>query len=167
MGQHNLLISSQRMAASGQAHIVINSKGKNHSMNIVFASSDLYSKLGIVTIKSLLMNNLNAEQITIYYIGDGLSEDSISDLTSLADEYHRQIIFLTMPKTFEGLSGSNRNGQTVFCYCYFQDILPQSVDKVLLLEGDTIITGSLEDFYNTDIEDQYIAAADDLQSNWV
>lgn len=39
-----------------------------------------------------------------------------------------------------------------------------TVDKVLLLEGDTIVVDSLNEFYNIDITDYYIAATDDLQS---
>ena len=132
-------------------------------MNIVMTSSDLYSKLAVTTFKSLLLNNRNADDITIYYIGDKLTEQNKTNLIDLVNEYNRKIIFVPMPEHFDNLTGSNRNGQTVFCYCYFQDLLP--VDKVLLLEGDQIVTGDLSELYNTDITDYYIAAADDLQSS--
>lgn len=135
-------------------------------MNIVFASSDLYSRLGIVTIKSILINSTDINQITIYYIGNGITDRSKKDLVDLVTSYNRNIIFLPMPEYFNSLKGSNRNGQTVFCYCYFQDILPESVEKVLLLEGDTMVTHSLKEFYETDITNYYIAAVDDLQSKW-
>lgn len=135
-------------------------------MNIVFASSDLYSKLAIVTIKSLLMNNMDSNEIVIYYIGDNITNESKVNLTNLVREYSRKIIFLKMPKEFNHFSGSNRNGQTVFCYCYFQDILPKNVDKVLLLEADTIVMGHLDEFYNINMNDYYIAAVDDMQSRW-
>lgn len=132
-------------------------------MNIVMTSSDLYSKLAITTFKSLFINNMDVDEIVIYYIGDKLTDESRNNLINLVTEYGRKIIFVPMPENFEHLTGSNRNGQTVFCYCYFQDLLP--VDKVLLLEGDQIIAGNLEELYNTDISNYYIAAADDLQSS--
>ena len=134
-------------------------------MNIVITSSDLYSKLAITTLKSLFINNQNVADITIYYIGDHLSNSSYKNLEDLVLEYNRKIIFLSMPEYLNNLSGSNRNGQTVFCYCYFQEILPKNVDKVLLLEGDQIITGNLSELYDIDISNYYIAAADDLQSS--
>ena len=134
-------------------------------MNIVITSSDLYSKLAITTLKSLFINNESVKDITIYYIGDNLSETSHKNLFDLANEYSRKIVFVPMPKSFDYLTGSNRNGQTVFCYCYFQDLLPETVDKVLLLEADQIITGDITELYETDITDYYIAAADDLQSS--
>lgn len=134
-------------------------------MNIVITSSDLYSKLAITTLKSLFINNESVKDITIYYIGDNLSVTSHKNLIDLVNEYSRKIVFVPMPKSFDYLTGSNRNGQTVFCYCYFQDLLPETVDKVLLLEGDQIITGDITELYETDITDYYIAAADDLQSS--
>ena len=139
-------------------------------MNIVMTSSDLYSKLAITTFKSLFINNKDVDEIVIYYIGDKLTDESRNNLINLVNEYDsaehsRKIIFITMPDHFDKLTGSNRNGQTVFCYCYFQDFLPQSVEKVLLLEGDQIVIGNLIELYNTDISDYYIAAADDLQSS--
>ncbi len=145
-------------------------RGKNlwgkQPMNVVFASGDQYSRLAIVTIKSLLMNNTEAPGINIYYISNGISEESQQYLKDLVAEYNRKIVFIPFPSELDSFPGSNRNGQTVFSYCFFQDILPSDVDKVLLLEGDTIVTGSLEDFYETDLSDYYIAAADDLQSKW-
>ena len=132
-------------------------------MNIVMTSSDLYSKLAITTFKSLFINNKDVDEIVIYYIGDKLTEQSRTNLINLVKEYNRRIVFVPMPEHFDKLTGSNRNGQTVFCYCYFQDLLP--VDKVLLLEGDQIVTGNLTELYNTNIDDYYIAAADDLQSS--
>ena len=37
-------------------------------MNIVFATSDLYSKPAHITLKSMLMNNVNVDDITVYYV---------------------------------------------------------------------------------------------------
>lgn len=135
-------------------------------MNIVFASGDLYSKLAIITIKSLLMNNKDTDYINIYYIGDRITEENQNNIKNIVAEYSRSIIFISIPADLEKFTGSNRNGQTVFSYCFLQDILPAEVDKVLLLEADSIVTGSLKEFYETDISDCYIAAADDLQSKW-
>lgn len=135
-------------------------------MNIVIASSDLYSKLTIVTIKSLLMNNMAESDIDIYYIDYDVTDANKGRLESLVHEYNRKIFFLQIPASLGGEDVSNRNGKAVISYCYFQDILPENVEKVLLLEGDQIITGSLIELYNQNIDDYYIAAADDLQSKW-
>ena len=135
-------------------------------MNVVFATSDLYSTLALVTVKSLLAENTDTDEINIYYIGDRVSDEHKKDLLNLVMRYDRRIEFIQLPGDLLDMKGSNRNGQVVFTYCFFQDILPQSVDKVLLLEGDAIVTGSLKEYYDTDLTGYYIAAADDLQSRY-
>ncbi len=135
-------------------------------MNIVFATSDLYSTLALITVRSLLSENTDAESINIFYICDRVTEEHKKDLAALVSEYGRKIEFIPLPENLLDMKGSNRNGQVVFTYCLFQDILPQYVDKVLLLEGDAIVTGSLKEYYDTDISEYYIAAADDLQSRY-
>ena len=135
-------------------------------MNVVFATSDLYSTLALITVRSLLEENKDTDDIVIYYICGGVSDDHKNDLANLVSGYGRKIEFIPLPEDLLSFKGSNRNGQIVFSYCFFQDILPASVDKVLLLEGDAIVTGSLQEYYDTDISDYYIAAADDLQSRF-
>lgn len=135
-------------------------------MNIVFATSDLYSKPAHITLQSMLMNNMSADDITLYYIGNGLEDETKERLQKLVNEFERTIVFIPMPEWLNSISGLLRTNAIAYTYCYFQDILPESVDKVLLLEGDTIVTDDLTEFYNIDIADYYLAAADDLQSKW-
>lgn len=135
-------------------------------MNIVFATSDLYSMPAHITLKSMLMNNIHVDDITVYYVGNGLTEESKNRLLTLVTEYNRTIVFIEMPEWLNMISGLLRTNAIAYTYCYFQDILPESVEKVLLLEGDTIVTDDLTEFYNIDIENYYLAAADDLQSKW-
>ena len=87
-------------------------------------------------------------------------------LQKLAKEYQRKITFYEMPNYLNNVSGLLRTNAIAYTYCYFQDILPSNVEKVLLLESDTIVTDSLEEFYNTNITDYYLAATDDLQSKY-
>lgn len=135
-------------------------------MNIVFATSDLYSKPAHITLKSLFVNNENVDEITVYYIENGLTNESKSRLEKLANEHNRRIVFIPMPEWLNKITGFIRTNVIAYTYCYFQDILPQDVEKVLLLEGDTIVTSDLSEFYNIDIENYYLAATDDLQSKW-
>ncbi len=133
-------------------------------MNIVYATSDLYSKPALISIKTLLMNNTTVDEIHIYYIEHGVSDENKDLLRALIEEYHRQIDFIPMPETFSQIEGIMRADHVVYSYCFFQDILPETVDKVLLLEGDSIVVGDLTELYGMDITDYYFAAADDMQN---
>lgn len=135
-------------------------------MNIVFATSDLYSKPAHITLKSVLMNNKEADEITVYYVMNGLTDESRKRLQNLIAEYDRYIEFIEMPKWLDTVSGLMRTNAIAYAYCFFQEILPESVDKILLLEGDTIVTDNITEFYNIDVTDYYLAATDDMQSKW-
>lgn len=135
-------------------------------MNIVFATSDLYSRPALITIKTLLMNNMKAENLNIYYVENGVSKENQILIKELVKSYGRQIIFIPMPKEYLKIKGLMRTNAIVYSYCYFQDILPQTIDKVLLLEGDSIVTDDLSAMYSIDISGYYLGAVDDLQSKW-
>ena len=133
-------------------------------MNIVYATSDLYSKPALISIKTLLMNNVNVDEIHIYYVEHMVSDENKGLLRALVGEYHRQIDFIPMPENFSQVEGIMRADHVVYSYCFFQDILPKTVDKVLLLEGDSIVVGDLTELYCMDITDYYFAAADDMEN---
>lgn len=133
-------------------------------MNVVYATSDLYSKLALISIKTLLMNNVNVDEIHIYYVEHGVSDENKELLRALVEEYKRTIDFIPMPESFSQIEGIMRADHVVYSYCFFQDILPKDVDKVLLLEGDSIVVGDLTELYSMDITDYYFAAADEMQN---
>lgn len=135
-------------------------------MNIVYATSDLYSRPALISLKTLLMNNQEEEEINIYYVENGISDTNKGLLEDLVQEYKRKIVFVPMPKRCFEIEGLIRTDPVVYSYCYFQDVLPSTVDRVLLMESDAIVTGKLKEFYSIDIEDYYLAAVDDLQSRW-
>ncbi|MCD7824755.1 MAG: glycosyltransferase family 8 protein [Clostridiaceae bacterium] len=135
-------------------------------MDIVLATSDVYSKPALVTLKSVFINNRNVDVLNIHYVGNGLTENNKNLLIGLTEEYGRKIFFYEIPKECENIGGLLRTNPIVYSYCYFQDILPVSVNKVLLLEGDTIVVKDLTEMFNTDISEFYLAATDDLQSKY-
>lgn len=135
-------------------------------MDIVFATTDLYSRPALVTIQTLLMNNTNVDELNIYYVENGVSDENQEMISALVKNYGRNIVFIPMPKEYLKIEGLMRTNPIVYSYCFFQDILPQSVEKVLLLEADSIVTNDLTGLYSIDIDSYYLGAVDDLQSKW-
>jgi lipopolysaccharide biosynthesis glycosyltransferase len=135
-------------------------------MNIVFATSDLYSRPALITIKTLLMNNKNVEELNIYYVENGVSEENKTLISRLVESYKRNIVFIPMPEEYLSIKGLIRTNAIVYSYCFFQDILPKKVEKVILLEGDSNVTDDLSEMYDIDLDGYYLGAADDLQSKW-
>lgn len=140
-------------------------------MNILYATDDGYSRLVLVSLKSVFMYNTDVENINVYIVEDQIKEENKNLLNELAKEYARNIQFIPLSdeyaKIYTTISGQARVSPVVYSYCYFQDILPQNVDKALMLEGDCLVLENLRELYDTDLTGQYFAAADDLQSKWL
>lgn len=140
-------------------------------MNILYSADDLYSKLVLVSLKSVFMNNIDAEEINVYIVEDGIKEENRSLIRDLGNNYKRNIQFIPLAekytKVYSTIAGRARAAAAVYSYCYIQDILPQNINKVLLLEGDCLVLGSLKELYETDLTGCYFAAVDDLQSKWM
>lgn len=135
-------------------------------MNIVMATSDLYSHPALITIRSLLMNNTEADDITIHYIENGISENNKRMLSNLAESFGSRIIYYPLPEDMKAIRGLSRTDPVVYSYCFLQEILPESIDRALLLEADCIVADSLQELYSTDLTGCCLAASDDGQSKW-
>ena len=135
-------------------------------MDIVYTSSDLYSRVGLVSLKSLLENNKHVEKIRIFYIENNIAEDNKKALYDLAAGYNRKLQFIPMGDLSIYSGGLVRTNVIVYSYCFLHELLPDDIDKILLIECDTLVLGSLEELWNTDISSVYLAAADDIKSNW-
>ncbi len=129
--------------------------------NIVFAINDGYIKQLCVTITSIINNN---KHIHFHVISSDLSQDSKNAILHLLHNRHDLLIdFIELDnKIFKGLK---LNIDYISVETYFRyviaDILPK-IDKCLYLDADLIVNGKLDDFYNTDLGNNYCAGVKDL-----
>ena len=60
-------------------------------MNIVYSSSDSYAELCGISIVSLFENNKSCDEINVYVIDNGISNQNKEKLLSTAKHYSRNI----------------------------------------------------------------------------
>ena len=65
-------------------------------MDIVYASNDLYARHLAVSMISLFDRNQQAEEITVYVLSVGITEESRQKLQKIADQYHRNLELLDL-----------------------------------------------------------------------
>lgn len=127
------------------------------NMTIVYcATRNLYHLLP-TTIHSLLQNNPNVSQIYVI-----IEDDAIPCLL------HPTIKFINY-NNYTYISRSGINAQKEFTYmamarCVLSKILDEN--KVLYLDVDTIIDGSLEELWNTSLQDNILAGTRELDSGY-
>lgn len=138
-------------------------------MYVIYHSSDLFSSVTGVSMLSLFENNKEAEEIHILYIERGISDKNKEFLKRIADQYGRTIEFMPMPDWSEKLNTriqSCKKGWLGFGFnrLFLTEYIPESVDRVLYLDSDTVIESSLTELWNTDMTDCYLAGVDDCLS---
>lgn len=139
-------------------------------MNVVYASSDLYSELAGISIVSLFENNQNEDAITVYIIDSGIQEDNKNKLYAVARQYGRKVVLLP-GKDIESLAGTriNVNGHSTvkslstYYRLLLPSIIPETVDRIIYLDCDTIINDSLHELMELDMRGAFAMGADDCR----
>lgn len=125
-------------------------------MDIVICINEQYLMPAGVMLCSLFENN-EEERITIHaLLGDG-GDKCVGSLKEIVDRYHQNIRFyqLNDPRLNAFPVGLSFQESFITKESYFRlfvmDILPQELEKVLYLDVDMVICGSICDLWNVDI----------------
>ena len=135
-------------------------------MNIVYHASDSFAKVTGTSIVSIFENNKDVDEINVYIIEKKFSKENKQKMSKLADKYGRKIIFISMPdiNQTEDLQLKKIKEKWMFdsyCRLFLDKLLPETVDKVLYLDGDVLNTGSLNKLWNIDMDGLCAAAVID------
>lgn len=130
-------------------------------MNILMASDENYVFLLGVSLYSILDTNKKQENINVYIIADDISKDSQGKLYGLAEKYNRKIYFLKPPALSSQIIVKGTLNTSTYYRLKMASILPDSVEKVLYLDCDTLIRGDLSELWSVDIEESLLAGVTD------
>lgn len=127
-------------------------------INVIYQSDNNYAPFMGVSIYSLLKNNVAVDNIEIYIIDDDISEENKEKLINLANAYKRGIHFLNVSmisaldevKEFAKYTGARKNTHS-FYKLFLTHLLSQDVHRILYIDCDTLVTGSIEDVMNIDM----------------
>lgn len=136
-------------------------------MNIVYSSSDLYAPIAGVSLYSLLESNRDAEELNIYIIDNGISRENREKFQSMCREFGRNIVFYPI-MDIEKLTGSavdiGKWNISTFARLFEASLFPETVRKVIHVDCDTIVTGSLQPLWDLDLGERIVAGAMDCLS---
>ena len=132
-------------------------------MNIALCTDEKYSFPCGVCVTSILENN-KEEGCCIYILTDGLKQETIEKFKQLQNKYKQKIDIITInDKLFDGLKISDRFPKSI----YYRFLLPQLLneDKIIYLDCDIIVTSSLMNLWDTDINNFACAVVEDQKSD--
>lgn len=135
---------------------------------VVYSSDNNYVQHTGVSILSLLDNNKHFKDISIYVIDNEISEDNKEKLVEICKSYKRKIIFIDFNK-YKGLLKLNMKWNisiSSYARLFISSMLPDDINKVLYFDCDTIIVNKLNELWNMDMSDSYVAGvADTINSS--
>ncbi len=135
-------------------------------MNVVYSTSDLYSELAATSIASLLENNKDIDEITIYIIDIGISYKHKQDLNELVSSYGHCLEFL-VDLNVENITHTKidvgRWHISTFSRLFLLHVLPEEMNKVIYIDCDMIIRHSLKALWEMDMQETWCMSADDCR----
>ncbi len=137
-------------------------------MVVVYNSDERFASVFATAVLSLFENNKDANEITVYLIENGISEESKAKFQQIAAAYGRTIITLPMPD-IEKLAGVDvvipgYNRMATCGRLFIASLLPADIDKVIYVDCDTVFVDSAAELWDTDISG-YAAGMVDCAQN--
>lgn len=130
-------------------------------MNILYTLNDKFVPQVAAGICSVCENNKDMDNITFYLISKEITEENKEKLKDFAKKYNREVVIKELgniKQYFDFDFDTTGWNSIVLARLLIDKFLPEDMDKVLYLDGDTIVRGSLEELWNTNL-DNYILAA--------
>ncbi len=133
-------------------------------INISYASDKNYAKYLALSMSTVLNSKAPEDNINFYILDGGLTEKDKSNILDLKKIANCKIDFINVnQQKFKNCPLENTTYLSIASY--YRLLLPdflQDINKILYLDCDTEIKGSLRELYNTDLGDQVIAGATDI-----
>lgn len=138
-------------------------------LNILYQSNDSYATITGVSLYSLLKNNTDIDELTIYVLDDGILDENINKMKEICKKYNREIIFLDSKEILKKVKDNNlvpyKGTYTTYFKLFAFGEIKTNNDMILQLDGDTIINSSLSGLCDIDMSNNVIAATYDCIHN--
>ncbi len=130
-------------------------------IDILYQFNEKYAPYAGTSLTSLFENNKHLDEITVYILGEGLSDLSQERLRNLAARYKRSITFINTDDLVYMMKKMNmpsyRGSYAANMRLYLSYVLDEGVRRLLYLDADTIVDGKLDELIELDMEGHPVA----------
>lgn len=134
-------------------------------MNILYTVNDAFISQAGASVCSICENNKKADNIHFFILSDGIAKKNCMELEKLAERYGRKISILEVGDIgryfdFEyHIKGWN---EIILVRLLMGSLLPAEVDRLIYLDADTIVRGSLLPLWNTEMGAKFVGMSCEL-----
>lgn len=131
-------------------------------MNVFYTTNDAFVPQVATCMCSLFENNKNMPVISVYIASMGITDENKRKLLDFAQTYGRSVSFIEIEDLGAYIdfdfdtSGWN---SIVLARLILDKLLPKDMDRVLYLDGDTLVRDDLSSLWGTDMGDYVIGAS--------
>lgn len=133
------------------------------TLQVLYQSDNNYAVYMGVSICSLLENNKSADDIAIYVIDDGIKKDNKEKILEMVNSYGRRLYFVSGEKVLDdtrivkafSYSGMRKNTHS-YLKMFFDILIPDISGKLVYIDCDTAVTGSLSELLDLDMKENAI-----------
>lgn len=126
------------------------------ALNVLYQFDQNYMVPAGVSITTLLRNNQDIEDLTVYLAVKDVRQEDLDRLGVLSKEYGRPFVYLNTDSIYEELekigAGSWNGSLATWLKMFVLDEIPKSVDQLLYLDSDVLVRGSLKELADMDLE---------------
>lgn len=130
-------------------------------INIATALNKKYVPYTAVMLSSLCTNN--KESVRAFLLHSELEQTDIKLLQTILQQFDIEIVFLKIDSNLFDARILTTDLWSIEAYyrLLLLDILPEGIERLLYLDVDIIVNGSLEEFYRLDFKENEIIATED------
>lgn len=130
----------------------------NGPMNLLVTLNEAYVPHLNVMLTSLLRSNPETE-LRVYLLHDGIAEEALLQTRALLGDRGKLLPVRVQAQGLEDAPTSGRYPREMYYRIFAAKYLPETLDRVLYLDPDVIVNGSLAELYGMELGDHYFAAA--------
>lgn len=138
--------------------------------HIVYASDDRFAEILGVSLVSLYENSKDLDDIVVYVLDSGITDDNKQKLLSVCKSYKRSdVVFIPGKNISEKLSMNvavDRGSLSQYARLFVSSDLPQELNRVLYLDCDIVVSRSIRELWNLDLHGKTMAALMDAFSKY-
>lgn len=123
-------------------------------MVVVYSCNDRYVYQTIISMVSLIKHNLD---VKIYLISDNINLDNIKVIECVLERYNQIVNVIYADDILNDifLNQKDRHPRTIYTKLFLNNIVEEP--KLLYLDSDIIVTGSLEELFQRNMNNEIIA----------
>lgn len=131
-------------------------------LNVLYQSDDNYAALTGVSILSLFEHNQHFDGINVYLLNDNIKKENIDKIRDVCTQYHRNLTIVETDNILKRLKSLKvepyKNTYTTYFKLLALGELSIPTDRILQLDGDTIINQPLDELLEMDLANHICAA---------